>query len=119
LPGSPVLCAVFGVSNASVLLRQELPDICREFCVVLVQKAVGGVGIDLEPRTGDQSGEQVGILGKDHRVAITVRDKHGEGDRRHSLQQGVVGDAPRAHRVVLREACVPGSRGVRVRARPD
>src|SRR5262249_56579326 len=85
---------------------------------MLEEEAVRRVRIDREQRIRQQTGEKVRVAREDHRIAVAVRDEDREVDRGDSLQQRVVGDAPRADGVVLRLATLPG-RGLVPVARPS
>ena len=83
-------------------LTQERLDVGGELGVMLEQEPVRRVRVDLQPRVREQTREQVRVAGQDHRVAVAVRHEHRHLERADPLQQGVVGDPPGAHRVVLR-----------------
>jgi hypothetical protein len=55
-----------------------------EFAGVLKQKPVRGVGVDFDPRLGNEAGQQIGKARQDHRVAVTRGDEHRMTDRADS-----------------------------------
>jgi hypothetical protein len=55
-----------------------------EFAGVLKQKPVRGVGVDFDPRLGNETGQQIGKVRQDHRVAVTRGDEHRMTDRADS-----------------------------------
>src|ERR1700752_567865 len=92
--------------SGALLIRtsvtEELLYVCGEFSVVLEQEAVRRVGVDLDPCARNQSGEQMGEVRQDHRIAVAVGDEHRLCDRAEPLQQCVLRYPPRANGVVLR-----------------
>src|SRR5256886_13644993 len=99
---------------ASAALREERVHIGGELAVVLEEKTVGRVRVDLDPRVREEPGQEVRVTGQDHRVAVAVGNEDREVDRGDSLEQRVVGNAPRADGVVLRLAGLPRRRFVSV-----
>jgi hypothetical protein len=92
--------------------RQESVRLRRDLGGVLEQEAVCRVGIDLHPGIGDEAGQQVAELGRDHQVAVTLDDQRRALDPSQPLQPGVVRDTPLDDRVVLRVARGVARRGV-------
>src|SRR5882724_12220337 len=105
-------CATPAITSAR--LRQERVHVGGELAVVLEEKAVGRVRVDLDPRVREEPGQEVRVTGQDHRVAVAVGNEDREVDRGGSLEQRVVGNAPRADGVVLRLAGLPRRRFVSV-----
>src|SRR5437899_745199 len=100
--------------SASTRLRDEHVDVGGELAVVLEEKAVGRVRVDLDPRVREEPGQEVRVTGQDHRVAVAVGNEDREFDRGDALEQRVVGNAPGADGVILRLARLPGRRFVSV-----
>lgn len=65
---------------------EELAHVSSELAVVLEQKAVSRVFIELDQGMGNQSRQQVRIVGEDHRVTIAVGDEHRHLYGAHSLK---------------------------------
>jgi hypothetical protein len=57
--------------------RQESVRLRRDLGGVLEQEAVCRVGIDLHPGIGDEAGQQVAELGRDHQVAVALDHRVG------------------------------------------
>ena len=83
---------------------EEGGDVAGELGVVLEQEPVRRVRTDLHLRLRDQTGEQVGEVRQDHRIAVAISHDHRHADRTDPLQLTVVRDAPLAHGATLKAA---------------
>src|SRR6266849_7760283 len=95
-------CATRAITSPR--LREERVHVVGELPLVLEEKAVGGVRIDLDPRVREEPGQEIRVTRQDHRVAVAVGHEDREIDRADSLELRVVGNPPRADGVVLRLA---------------
>jgi hypothetical protein len=82
--------------------------------VVLKEEAVGRVRVDLQPSLWDKACNQVTVERQDHGVAVAVCNEHRHIDCTQSLQEAEVWAAPRADRVILSKAGLPGRRAISV-----
>src|SRR5277367_767712 len=89
---------------------EEFCCVSSEFAGVLKQESERSVGVDFHPGLGNETGQQIGEVRQDHRVAVTSGDEHRVIDRAESLQRCVIRDAPVAHRVILCLSGRPGGR---------
>ena len=64
---------------------EECGDVGPEFAGVLEQESVGGIRVDLDACLGNETGQQVGEVRPDHRVAVAVGDEHRMTDRADPL----------------------------------
>src|SRR3954468_399217 len=82
--------------------------------MVLEEEPMSRVRVDDEPCVRQKAGQQVRVARQDHWVAVAVGDEHRTLDPSDSLEQRMVGNAPRADRVVLSLAGLPVRRFVLV-----
>src|SRR6201987_1694533 len=100
----------FTDDSVRAVAGEEFCDGSSELAGVLKQKSVRSLRVDFDQRLGNETGQQIGKVRQDRRVAVTRGDEHRMTDRADSLQRCVIRDAPVAHRVIL---CLPGRPGGR------
>src|SRR6185312_16753756 len=81
-PGRTIMCVpgdsgyvVMAVLHLTRLAEEDL-DVSGELRVMLEQEPVRRVRVDLHPGLRDQARQQVGVVRRDHRVAVAVGHEH-------------------------------------------
>src|SRR5579862_1914500 len=88
-------------ARRSTRFAQERIDVTGKLGVVLEEEPVRRVRIYLDAGLGHEAGEEVGVMGQDHGIAIAVGYEHRPADTAQPLQERVVRDSPVTNSVVL------------------